>query len=254
MGIKKNSEKIVKEFRRIKDLGFVKSNRPKNKDGGIGNTFEDYLGLTENNLKDPDFEGFEVKSKRELNSSYMTLFSKSPTSPPKANNILKNRFGEIRDQNFPVLKKLYASIFGNRESLVYEKYKMKMVVDRDNERLILRVCDLEGNLLFDDTFWTFESLIKACTKLKDLFVVYAEIKIEEDIHHYHYKSSTVYLEFSFEEFLNGIEDGRIMFDIRMGVHKNPEKSNYGTTHDHGSGFRIQTEKITGFYREQLDIQ
>ena len=29
----------------------------------------------------------------------------------------------------------------------------------------------------------------------------SEIKIEEDIHHYHYKSSTVYLEFSFEEFL-----------------------------------------------------
>ena len=250
---KRNTEKIVKEFRRIKSLGFIRSNRPKNKDGGIGNTFEDYLGVIENNLKDPDLEGFEVKSKRELNSSYMTLFSKSPTSPKKANNILKNRFGEFRDPNFPELKKLYASIFGNRESIVYEKYKMQMIVEYKNEKLILKVSDLDGNLLFDDTYWTFDSLKKACNKLKDLFVVFAEQKIEEDIHHYHYKSSTVYFEFSFEDFIKGIEDGRIMFDIRMGVHKNPEKRNYGTTHDHGSGFRIQTEKIIELYKEKIEI-
>ena len=35
-------EKIKNEFERIKNLGFIKSNRVKNKDGGIGNTFEDY--------------------------------------------------------------------------------------------------------------------------------------------------------------------------------------------------------------------
>jgi hypothetical protein len=248
------SEKIVREFRRIKSLGFVPSNRPRNLHGGIGNTFEDHLGVAENNFKDPDFEGFEVKSRRELNSSYTTLFSKSPSSPPKANNILKNRFGEVRDPNFPVLKKLYASIFGNRESLIYEKYKMRMVVDRENEKLILMVRNLEGEILFNDTYWTFEALKNACKKLKDLFVVYAEIRIIEGLHHYHYNSSSVYFEFSFDEFLTGIEDGRIMFDIRMGVHKNPEKANYGTTHDHGSGFRIQADKITEFYNDELTIE
>lgn len=250
----KNHDKIVDEFRRIKALGFVPSNRPRNLDGGIGNTFEDYLGVSENNLKDPDFEGFEVKSKRELNSSYTTLFSKSPSYPPKANNILKNRFGELRDPNFPELKKLYASVFGSRESLIYEKYKMRMRVNRETQRLILEVQEVANGQVFNDVYWAFDDLRKACLKLCDLFVVNAEIKTIEKLHHYHYKSSNVYFNFSFEEFLNGIEDGRIMFDLRMGVHKNPEKSNYGTTHDHGSGFRIQADHLTEFYETTINIE
>ena len=69
-------DKIKSEFERIKRLGFIKSTRQNNKDGGIGNTFEDYLGVDENNLSDPDFEGFEVKTKRFMNkagSSYNIL-------------------------------------------------------------------------------------------------------------------------------------------------------------------------------------
>ena len=80
--------KVKFEFERIKNLGFVKSNRINNKDGGIGNTFEDYLGVSENNLRDPDFEGFEVKTQRQITSSYITLFSKSP-SFPKGTSLIK---------------------------------------------------------------------------------------------------------------------------------------------------------------------
>ena len=124
--------KIKFEFERIKDLGFVKSNRINNRDGGIGNTFEDYLGVSENNLRDPDFEGFEVKTQRQITSSYITLFSKSPSFPKGANAILKEKFGEVRDENFPDLKKLYASIkrFGTKEKI--ELPKIKILV-KDNE-------------------------------------------------------------------------------------------------------------------------
>lgn len=58
--------KIIKEFNRIKDLGFIKSNRSHNT--GIGKTFEDHLGVIENNDRLPDFAGFEVKSQRALTS------------------------------------------------------------------------------------------------------------------------------------------------------------------------------------------
>ena len=105
----KNVDKIVNEFKRIKKKGFIPNNRPNNKDGGIGNTFEDHLGVKENNLKDADFIGFEVKSKRIFNESYLSLFSKSPSAPKGANRILKDKFGEERDLEFVGLKKLYAS-------------------------------------------------------------------------------------------------------------------------------------------------
>ncbi|MBW7888058.1 MAG: MvaI/BcnI restriction endonuclease family protein [Bacteroidetes bacterium] len=219
-----DSNKIISEFQRIKALGFVKNKRINNKDGGIGNTFEDHLGVSENNKKDPDFEGFEVKTQREFNSSYITLFSKSPTNPDGANAILKDKFGEVRDPQFPELKKLYASIFGNKQSLIYKKYYMQLKVDRDNSLL----------------------------KLKSMIVVAAEQKKIHNINFYHYKSATVYHNFVFSNFLSALEGGDIMFDIRIGVYNSGK--NYGNPHDHGSGFRIKKENIAQLFETTIHIE
>ena len=250
----KNLKKITNEFKRIKNLGFLPNNRPNNKDGGIGNTFEDHLGVKENNLKDPDFKGFEVKSKRIFNESYLSLFSKSPTAPKGANRILKDRFGEERDLEFVGLKKLYASIFGNRWSLVYEKYNMKLVVDRDKELLKLVINDTKMNLLYDEVVWSWESIQKASSKINKLFVVYADSRKEGNLTHFHYKEAEIYLDFNFEKFLNQVENGGIMFDIRIGVHKTIGSKSYGKPHDHGSGFRVKKEKIVELFDTYLDIK
>lgn len=245
----KNIEKIIGEFERIKNLGFVKSNRIINKDGGIGNTFEDYLGVEENNLKDPDFEGFEIKTQRELTSSYITLFSKSPTFPSGANALLKEKYGEVRDSDFPDLKKLYASIFGHKWSEVYGKHFMKMHVDYSNRRVCLHV--KEGDMLFDEVYWEFEDLERGLSKLNKLFVVSAEQKTIDDVYHYHYNSGTVFLDIDFNEFLKILENGSIQFDIRIGVYKSGK--NYGKPHDHGSGFRIKKESLYGLYKNKLEL-
>lgn len=62
---------MVERFHTIKNLGFVKSRRSNNT--GIGKTFEDYIGVIENNLEEPDFAGFEIKSHRSMSQSYITL-------------------------------------------------------------------------------------------------------------------------------------------------------------------------------------
>jgi hypothetical protein len=240
----KNLDKLKKEFSRIKNLGFVECTRPNNKDGGIGNTFEDLLGVAENNNKEADFRGFEIKSKRLFNSSYVSLFTKSPDSPKGANSFLRETFGEIRDENHSDKKKLYASIFGHRESTVYSKYKMKITVDRQNEKLELVVKDLKDKHL-SSVSWSFETLIKASSKMKDLFLVFAETKAENKKNHYHFTQGEIYKDFDFDKFLNEIENGGIMFDIRIGVY-NSGKS-YGKTHDHGSGFRVKAENFKNLY-------
>lgn len=96
-----DKELIVSEFNRIKALGYLKSRRTHNT--GIGKTFEDYLGVDENNNKAPDFAGFEVKSKRAETASYLTLFTKSPSHPPKVNTYLRDKYGENYKDN-PNLK------------------------------------------------------------------------------------------------------------------------------------------------------
>jgi hypothetical protein len=243
-----NKDLIVSEFMRIKSLGYVKSSRPNNRDGGIGNTFEDHLGVQENNLREADFEGFEIKSKRQFNTSYLTLFSKSPTHPVGANGILKDKFGEYRDPNFSQLKKLYASIFGHRESLVYEKYLMKLDVVYPSKILNLKVKD-EFQNSYDDVSWSFVELAQASSKMKHLFVVFATEKTINGETYYHYQNAEIYLNFNFDKFLKSIENGKIMFDIRIGVHKTGK--NFGKAHDHGSGFRVKKENISELYDDYI---
>lgn len=241
----KNIDKLKKEFNRIKKMGFVDCTRPNNIDGGIGNTFEDLLGVEENNKKEADFKGFEVKSHRLLNSSYVSLFTKSPDNPKRANSYLRENFGEIRDENHSDKKKLYASVFGHRASIIYSKYKMKLKVDRSNNKLHLIINDLKDKNL-STVSWDFETLKKSSTKMKDLFLVFADIQNVYKKNKYHFTAGEIYFDFDFEKFLKEIEKGGIMFDIRIGVYNSGK--NYGKTHDHGSGFRVKAKNFKNLYR------
>ena len=150
-----DKEKIINEFKRIKSLNYIKSNRQHNT--GIGKTFEDYLGVKENNLIDSDFAGFEVKSKRISSSSYLTLFTKSPSGPKGANKFLRDNFGEFYEE-YPHLKKLHTSIFSNRMNVHVNKRKFKIKIDEAEKKLIIEVYDMNNVLIDDSVFWTFQQL------------------------------------------------------------------------------------------------
>ncbi len=246
-----NIENIKNEFQRIKSLGFVKSKRPNNIDGGIGNTFEDYLGVKENNFKDHDFDGFEVKSQRALTSSYISLFSKSPTEPKGANRFLKDTFGR-GDAHFPDLKSLHTSIFAHRWNSLYDTYKLILKTDRANERLNLFVTDNLDSLLSNEVYWSFEHLKKASNKMSALFTVFAETKKELDGEYFHFNKAIVYQNFNFDKFVTALEQGFIMFDIRIGVYKTGKY--IGKPHDHGSGFRIKGENIYKLFEEVIEVE
>lgn len=242
--------KLKKEFYRIKQLGYVENTRPKNNDGGIGNTFEDLLGVEENNKKEADFEGIEIKSQRYFSGSFISLFTKSPDYPKKANSYLRETYGEVRDESHPEKKKLYASIFGNKYSEVYSKYKMKLNVNREAQKIELEIRDLEDNVL-DIVTWDFETIQKASEKLKDLCLVFAEEKKENDVKYCHFIKANIYYNFDFNNLLDEIEKGNIQFDIRIGVYNSGK--NYGKTHDHGSGFRIKRENFRNLYSSYEEI-
>jgi hypothetical protein len=242
-----NIKKLKSEFYRIKSLNYVRNTRPKNKDGGIGNTFEDLLGVEENNKKEADFEGIEIKSQRYLNKSYISLFTKSPDFPNRANTYLREKYGEVRDIRHPEKKKLYASIFGDKYSDIYSKYKMKLNVNRDLQRIELEIKDTKDNI-----YWEFNTLREASRKLQNLFLVLAETKKENDIDYCYFSKANIFYDFCFEKFLEQIEKGNIQFDIRIGVYNSGK--NYGKTHDHGSGFRIKKEFFNNLYSSNEELE
>ena len=75
-------ESFKADFDKIKGKEF-KSNRRSNT--GIGKTFEDIIGVEENNNLLVDYKGeIELKSQRAYTQSKITLFTKAPTSPASA--------------------------------------------------------------------------------------------------------------------------------------------------------------------------
>jgi len=246
-----NLKRIIADFKRIKKLGFVEDRRSNNRDGGIGNTYEDLLGIRENNLTSADYLGYEIKSKRQVNSSYLSLFCKTPSYPKGANSYLREIYGENKDSNYPEMKKLYASVFGHRYSEIYGKYKMKLEINYPQEKLFLHINDFNLHSL-DNVFWTFNDLKKASAKIKSLILVLAKERNQNGKRFYHYHKAEIYHKFSFDKLLKSIRNGEIMFDIRIGI-RNSGK-NKGKTHDHGSGFRIKRENLKNIYETYEEIE
>jgi len=238
-----DSEKVRSEFQRIKSLGFVISDRPdaEKNDGAVGNTFETNLGVTENNLKDPDFEEWEVKTKRQFSKSACTLFSSKPTYPVGGDTYMRENYG-VSDPTgeYPDIKVFRTSLYAHRWSTVYGIYKVRMVVDENNQRLSIELCDLDGNLIDDSVYWSFNDLQRACAKLKNTFVVTAEEKQINGQTYFHYLTGQAFIGFRFDYLITALKEGFARYDNRLGIYRSGVYK--GRKHNHGGGIRLVSIK------------
>lgn len=240
-------EKIKYEFQRIKELGFVKSNRSHNT--GIGKTFEDLLGVNENNKKDTDFLEFEVKSQRFLTGSKITLFTKSPSFPEKANYYFVSNYGEPYSDS-PHLKRIHTSFYGHKFNKYINKFAFKLDVNKRKKKIFITLKDILTDQISNEVFYySFKDLETSISKLTNLFVVIADTKIIDGVEHFHYTKATVFLGFKFNKFLDMIKSGSIQYDIRIGSYKSG--INLGKPHDHGSGFRVNRNKLKELYSDVI---
>lgn len=246
-----NRENMIAHFHQVQAMGWVKSRRRNNT--GIGKTFEDYVGVIENNLDEPDLFGFEIKSHREESSSYVTLCTKAPTFPRRANAYLLNKFGSPSEEN-PIVKRLHTSMFADHKNTHMNTYAFKLNNNRATQEVRIEVYDLHTGELLDDTCGYPYSILERifATKLKNLFYVSAERRYHGNEEEFNFTQAEIYLNPSFNNFLQLIDDGKIMYDIRMGSYQSGEK--IGKPHDHGSGFRIKPQDLPLLYAEHESVQ
>lgn len=242
-----NKTKIIKEFKRIKSLGYIKSKRLN--DTGIGKTFEDYLGVNENNLRDPDFEGYEIKSHRKTSSSFVTLFTKSPTTPSGANSILRDKFGKPEGKY--KVRTIRTSIFSNKWNTYNNSYSFKICVNKKNKSVDLLSKKIGSSKTNIECSWSFNELEKAFIKLKSLFFVTAEREKKRVHEYFHYTNATIFNNPSFENLISLIDTGKIMIDLRLGVYSSGV--NKGKAHDHGTGFRIKSNDLKLLYDDVFEV-
>lgn len=237
-----NLSLFIQDFNKVKKLGFTPSRRSNST--GIGKTFEDLIGIAENNITEPDLHGFEIKSQRNFSGSYVTLFTKSPTMPKNANTYLRIEYGS-QDAKYPEIKVLHTSFFCDRYNSHNAGAQFSLRIDRVAEKIYILVKQGNGDI-DDSVYYSFENLRKAIKKIENLAFVTADTKKVNGQEYFHFTKATIFSGFkSFKNFLDLLERGCIMYDIRIGAYKSGK--NKGKTHDHGSGFRIKREDMKKLY-------
>lgn len=237
-------DELIEKFKNISSRGWIESNRSHNT--GIGKTFEDLLEKEEDNLAEPDYKGIEIKTHRSESNSYTTLFTCAPDGPePQENSRLREKFGQP-DKELGQ-KTLHTSMWGNRANSYFNKYKFKLDVDRTEEKVYIAVYDNEDNLIERTTYWTFDKLYSCLErKLRTLAFVTGKSRTnDKNKEEFLYEKLVLYKFKTLDGFLTSIENGTIMVDLRIGFYKSG--SNFGKTHDHGTGFRIKDIHLQDLY-------
>lgn len=234
-------KELTETVKKIKEVGWHDSTRKGNT--GIGKTFEDLLEKEEDNLDAPDYFDIEIKTHETASASMLTLFTKSPSGPRGANTLLREKYGK-RDEFSN--KILHTTVSGNSKTKSNEyRYNFKINIDKENEVIRLSVYDSNDIEIDNSVFWTFQHLSQQINKkLETIAIISANSRIFEGKKQYKYNEIDIVTNLNIENLIRAIENGDLKIDIRIGAYKTGKKK--GQTHDHGTGFRINVEKLLNY--------
>lgn len=250
-----NLNLLKEKLQEIKEMGWIRNQRPGNA-GGVGNTLEDLLEITENNLQIPDFGEWELKSQRAETGSLLTLFHCEP-KPRNAGivpKILLPLYGWSHQEAGTLYPANERSFRQTINAVSYSDRGFKVNVDKNSERIFIsfnyQVIDerhaewrnfVRDNVGIGDIkpnpYWTFKEIFqKLNTKLKNLIYVEAETKHIDGQEFFRYNNIDAYADPTLEQFLKLVESGAIYvdFDARTG-------------HNHGTKFRIKSNQTHNLY-------
>jgi hypothetical protein len=256
-------EKLIHRLEEIAALGWVPNTRHGNH-GGVGNTLEELLGITENNLPIPNAAEWELKAQRQKSrgSSLTTLFHMEPS--PRAFHFVPQIFllkygwphqragKEYPDTEMSFRQTIHAQTPSDRGFIVsVDRYSKRVLVSFDSKSVASKHGEWLGTVservglgeLNPQPYWGFDDLgNKAGTKLLNCFYVQAKVQKKEGKEFYHFHKVMMLQQFSFEAFLSALENGKILidFDARTG-------------HNHGTKFRIRQDCLSTLYKESTLI-
>jgi len=254
-------DSLITELKKILARGWIENTRPGNH-GGIGNTLEDLLGITENNLPIPNAAEWELKSQRLNTTSLTTLFHFEPS--PRAirfvPQVLLLNYGWRHKEAGKKYSEDEMSFRQTIHGLSPSDRGFMVKIDRTNQKITIsfdssKVSEIHRDWLDNvrnrigldelnpQPYWGFDNLAnKAGTKLLNCFYVQAEVKKQDNREYYKYSKVMMLQKFNFDGFLNQIEQGNILidFDARTG-------------HNHGTKFRMRRNCLPNLYKKATVI-
>lgn len=219
-------EDFISEYQSIVNRGWITTHR--SGPTGIGKTLEDLLGIKENNLHEPDFGDYELKSCQLNSNSMLTMFTQAP-QPARANTYLRQKYGYSSSAYRNDEKVLHSTLTAARFVPIADTgHSLKIVCDSDK----ISIASEAG---LETVFWERDALKRSFDKkYKNKFVyAKAESRGSGSCEEFHFTEAYEVSGFSYESFIELLACGQIYIDLRIGQYPN------GKTHDHGTGFRIR---------------
>lgn len=236
---------LKKEFKRIKDMGLVKSLRKGY--GGIGYTFETLLNKEEDQECKPDFGSIELKCKLGYSNAPIKLFTCAPKRKGNsAINYIFDNYSYYRENDNDETKIFCRSVF-SKWSYNKDGYEFKLKVDYLSYEVIMQAFN-NGEYLEDVCVWDFKNLeTKLKQKLSTLAIIYGYDYTYSGIKYYKYVKMELYKLRGFFEFLQLIANDKISITFYLKSTKDSDGNDI--VDNHGVMFRIKKEYIPElFYR------
>lgn len=229
-------EMLKNKLLEIKSLGYVPTHRTG--DTGIGKTLEDLLHIKENNIPLCDIgKTAELKAYRKDATSMLTLFTIEPE--PKGGNrdrFLLDNFGYSKRDNKRA-KELHSTLSSKR----YNNQRLKLSVKKDKISILAK-----GRRI--NIYWKVDILRKKFNeKLPALVYVLAKRKTIKGKEHFHFNEAYLLSGFDFDRFKKMVRKDYIVVDFRMYYKPN------GSVRNHGTGFRIKTNKLDKSFIKKIKL-
>lgn len=241
----------------------------------VGQTFESLIGISQNNSRDADYKGVEVKAKRTDPHNLLTLYTKNPRFPKDEKGEFRARrlrplvkeFGqdEFHEDSGEMRRRLYQTIDNSSKSSS-QKFSLK-----DHGECLELVCKSSKEVV---AVWTIEDFLDGIKKLTNLVVAdvdnrkmkgdspecfllkesknkrkKAELARREE---FRYKTITYYWGFNPQKFYDKILNGEAYIDIRAHIKLEQKTKAF---RDHGTAFRIFLPDLVDLYdgHEIIDL-
>lgn len=211
-------ENLIKQFNKIAKKRWIPS--ISNSFGSIGLTFENELGKKADSMYFPDFQNIEIKCTSRFSRYPLFLFTVAFDGPtfPEIDRIVE-KYG-YPDKDFPNKKVLFETINCKTLHYVNNKFKFKLEINNENEKLYLCVYDLNDELIERSSFVYLSTLYHhIMLKLKYLAIIHASQKKDNNNTFFRYYQLDIYELISFDKFIDLLKDGKIDVDIISRMNK-----------------------------------
>ncbi len=239
-------KKLVNEFKRISNKKWIKNNYKSF--GAVGNTFEKELGKNADSTYFPDYYGIEIKCTSKFSKYPLYLFTVAFDGPtfPEIERIVSN-YG-WPDKDYKDKKVIFTKLFFKDKIVVNKKYKFKLYLNISEQKIYLKVYDLNNKLIDDKSFIYLDSIYNHLyLKLKTLAIIHAYTKKLNGVNYFRYYSIDIYNLMDFDTFLYLLKNDDIQIDLISRLNKSGVDA--GRYRNKNLVFSIRKESIEKLFKK-----